>query len=342
MAKKLIVPKPKKVDWTKLLFRASSFGMMTSGIKGISEGQLATITELEEKKDLVKGLGKGDTEKLEKLLSKEDPNEKQRSQIAELEIKKVAKNGLTDKQSVFLAELRILRDKPLELSKGAKSYIEKMYREVKWNRRVPLESKFLDKGNFNEDAAITMIALAKGEWLENNKARVNSKFFTGEVDMIEGYDAKCSWWLDSFPKKDDPLPAIYEFQNRVYMHLHDAPQWSTIYCLLDIPLHMMTEMIHRESFKAEFADSITIPSWRKMELFNLYVYTEKTLFEFVKHFDIDFKDDPKATDIMLNFVAMPEKDRMIEKIVYRDMDIENTMIEIVKLGRKELIRLDEL
>ena len=337
----MLVPKPKKIEWSKLLFRASSFGMMASGIKGISESQLNTIEELEVKKNLVKGLGKGDSDKLEKLLSKESLNEKQRGQVAELEIKKIAKKGLTDNQLILLADLRKLRDKPLALSKGALSYLETMHREVRWNRRKPLESKFLDKGNFNEDSAITMIALAKGEWLENNKDRVNSEFFTGEVDMIEGYDAKCSWWLDSFPKKDDPLPAIYEFQNRVYMHLHNAPQWSTIYCLLDIPKHMMVDMIYREGFKTEFVEE-GVPSWRKMELFNLYVYTEKTLFDFVKHFGIDFENDTKATDIMLNFVEMPPKDRMIEKIVYRDMDVEKTMIDLVKLGRKELIRLDSL
>jgi hypothetical protein len=165
---------------------------------------------------------------------------------------------------------------------------------------------------------------------------------TGEVDIIEEIDVKSCFSLDSFPDKDTPLPNIYKFQNYAYMMLHNAPKWSTIYTLIDIPIHMMAEMIHRESFKTEFVNSMTIPCWRKMELFNLYVYTEETLFKFVKHFDIDFDNDPKAVDIMLDFVEIPMKDRMLEKVVYRDMEVEALIIEIVKLGRQELVRLDEL
>lgn len=322
----MILPKPKKIDFSKFLFRASSYGLMMAGTKGISEKQLLKISELEAKALIVKGLGKGDSAKLAKT--------KDVLVRAELEAKKIAKRGNTPSEVVVLDKLKALRDSPLSLSPGALTYLRKTFREVKYNRRVPLKNKFLDKGNFNEDAAITMIALAKGEWLENNKDRVNSEFFTGEVDMIEGYDAKCSWWLDSFPEKDEPLPPIYEFQNRVYMHLHNAPQWSTIYCLLDIPQHMMEDLLRREAYNGEVTDE------RKMELFNLYVYTEETMYKFIKFFKV--KLEGKAKQIMLDFVHMPEEKRMIEKIVYRDMDIEKLMIEVAALGREELVRLDNL
>lgn len=324
----MILPNPKIIDFSKFLFRASSFGLMMAGTKGISAKQLEKIDELKAKALIVKGLGKGDTAK---LLKATDP-----LIISELEAKRIAKRGNTPAEVIVLDKLIDLRDSPLSLSPGALTYLRKTFREVKYNRIIPLKNKFLDKGNFNEDAAITMIALAKGEWLENNKNRVNSDFFTGEVDMVEGYDAKCSWWLDSFPEKDDSLPPIYEFQNRVYMHLHNAPQWSTIYCLLDIPRHMMEDLLRRESYNGEVSDE------RKMELFNLYVYTEDTMYDFIKFFKVDLENNDKAKKVMLDFVHIPEEKRMIEKIVYRDMDIENMMVEIATLGRDELLRLDNL
>lgn len=305
-SKKVIYPKPKKVNFSKVLFRASSFHSLMGGIKEITPKQLAEIDRLVEKNK-------------KKPLAKTDTN--------------------------TLARLVALRDDPIELSTGALTYLHDLYVSLKWNRRVPLKNDYLEKGNFNEDEAIAMVSRLHGEFYENNKDRVNDKFFTGEADIREGIDTKCSWWLKTFPKAEDPLPKVYEFQNRVYMRLYNKDKWSTIYCLLDMPRHMIKGMISKEHYNPEFINDegeAFVPDWRVMEILNLYVYTEKTLQKYVRYFDIDFEKDEKAKQIMLDFVEIPESKRSIKKTVYRDKKIEKRMVDVAKLSRKELIRLDNL
>ena len=104
-------------------------------------------------------------------------------------------------------------------------------------------------------------------------------------------------------------------------------------------------MISKEHYNPEFINDdgeAFVPDWRVMEILNLYVYTEKTLQKYVKYFEIDFEKDEKAKQIMLDFVEIPESKRTIEKTVYRDKEIEKKMVEVAKLSRKELIRLDNL
>jgi hypothetical protein len=337
--------KKRKINWNKQLFRASSFGNLMAGTKGISQKQLDTIAELEAKKTFIKPLGKLDTKELDKLSALDNPNEKQILRRAELEKKRDTPKGLTPKQEAYLNDLIKLRDKPLELSDGAKTYLKKLYREIKWNRYEPLDNKYLDKGNDLEDDAIAMLSRhhkrKKGEEYKNNKDRRNNSYFTGECDIIEGFDTKCSWSLKSFPQPDDPLPAIYYYQNMVYMDLYGKKEWTTSYCLLDMTMTSMADLLYREEFKPKWKGD-NIPDWRKMELINLNVYTEEGLMKMIKKFNITFKDDEKAVDIFNAFVPIPEDKRIVEKTVYMDKKELKLMKEIVKLARKELIRLDNL
>ena len=331
-----------EVDWDKHLFRASSFGMLMSGTKGISESQLNKIEELKAKAVEIKPLGKGDTTKLEKLLKVEEPNEKQLEQIAELQAKKTTPKGLTDKQAETLRDLETLRDKPLELSKGAKTYLRKLRREIKFKRRKELKSKFLTKGLELEEDAITFLSLYHENYFVNNKGRLKDDYFSGEADIVEGFDTKCSWELDSLPDPEEPIPAIYEFQNRVYMRLYDEPKWTTSSILLNITPHALQDKIYREGFQPEWAGKI-LPNYKKLEIISFYTYTEEKFYEYMKLFDaVPDHDDVKSAEVILNFIEPPVNERIVEKTVHRDLGIEDTMVEVVKLSREYLKHQDDL
>ncbi len=336
---------PIKVDWDKHLFRSSSFGMLMSGIKEISQAQLNKIDELEAKALVVKGLNKGDAKKLAKLesLSIIAPlNEDQQKEYNDLKTKEIAPAGLTVKQQETLDNLISVRDSPIELSKGAKTYLRKLRREIKFNRRKVLKSKFLTKGLELEEDAITFLSLYHGEFFENNKGRLNDDYFTGEADITQGYDTKVSWELDSLPDPEEPLPNVYEFQNRVYMRLYNKEKWTTSAILLDITPHALQDKIYREGFEAKWAGK-TLPTWRKLEIISFYTYTEEKFFEYMELFDCKPElDDEKSANVILDFVELPINERIVEKVTLRDLDIERDMKTVVKLSREYLKLQDEL
>ena len=158
------------------------------------------------------------------------------------------KEELTEKQGLTLADLIRKRDN-LELSKGAKTYLRKLRRQVKFKRRPDIKSKFLTKGIELEEEAITFLSLWHDQVFTNNKDRVFGEYFQGECDIKEGYDTKCSWHLDSLPDPDEALDGLYEFQNRVYMILYKQDQWITSSILLNMTDSALEDAIYRESFK---------------------------------------------------------------------------------------------
>ena len=313
-----------------------------AGTKGISNKQLEKIDELEVKKLKKNGLGKGDSAKVEKLEAMDQLNEKQRSNLSSLIEKRDEVKGLTSTQASEYSKLIKLRDDPLELSKGAKTHLRKLRREIKFGRRKELKNQYLSKGVIKEEDAITFLTLWHGDYFVNNKERVENKFFSGEVDVIEMYDTKCSWEMDSLPDPEEPLPMIYEYQNRVYMMLHNAEQWTTSAILFSIIPSAMEDKIYREGFEPEWKGS-NLPNWRKLELISFYTYTEKDFWDYMVMFDCEPEpDDLKSADVILNFVELPDYERIVEKTTYRDKDIEELMVQVVKLARIYLQEQDQL
>ena len=170
-------------------FRSSGFGNLMAGSStGISESQLEKIAELEAKQKEVKGLGKGDTAMLEKYQVMEEPTDKQKSKIVELEAKKIKTTVLTENQQLELDTYTSYRDSPLDhitLSKGAKTVLRKMRREIKFKRRKELKSKYLKKGIELEEKAITFLSKHHNDVFTNNTERRFSEFCSGESDVEE-------------------------------------------------------------------------------------------------------------------------------------------------------------
>ena len=106
--------------------------------------------------------------------------------------------------------------------------------------RKEIKSKYLDKGNQMEDAAIDKTI----QWLDipfgmKNEEHFEDDHFTGTPDLIvDGvvYDTKCSWDCFSFPLFENEIPTKdYFYQLQVYMHLTGCKKACLVYVLLNTP-----------------------------------------------------------------------------------------------------------
>jgi hypothetical protein len=347
-----------KHDFTKHLFRASGFGhLMTGGSKEITETQLARIDELEAKEIEVKGLGKGDTDMLAKYKAMDEPNEKQAAKIIELEAKKIKPTGLTEIQETELYSNIDLRDNPMNyvaLSKGAKTMLRKMRREIKFKRRREINSKYLTKGIELEETAIDWLSQHHDIIFTNNKERRENEYFTGECDIEEGYDTKVAWSLDTLPDPEENLKTIYEYQNRVYMILWDKEEWTTSSVALSMLEDELKRTLYGELWKWGGEE---IPEWRKIEIIKFYCYEQDYFHEMLTANDCfpDIKeykrileanedmpvDLEKACEMYLSFIEIPGDERIVEKTVIRDKKIEGKMEKIAILAREYMQSIED-
>lgn len=231
--------------------------------------------------------------------------------------------------------------KSAELTKGHLTFAKQLHRELKYGRRPQIKSKYLEKGHACEEDAITLLSRVKSKFFKKNEERIENMFLSGEPDLYigesikqvdEGYDTKCSWSLDSFPFPDDTLPPEYEFQNHGYMALTGASKWTTAYCLVNAPGHLI--MAEKYQLSRKLGDvSDNDPAFIKgcQEIEKNLIYDMDQFMRDNPHFDLH--TEKWEYDI-------PKEERVIEFTVERDYDIIDKIYERVKLIRKELLRLD--
>ncbi len=377
-------------------FRASSFGDLMTGGKGISESQQKKVDKLEAQKIQPKKRTEKQEELLQKLIAKRTQpreltkkeqdlydkltdqaehtdkemeiienlekkmnevvgtTEKEEETIKDLEEKGTGVVGISESQQKELDELIDQRDN-VRLSKGAKTYLRKLRREIKFKRRRDINSKYLVKGVHFEEEAITFLSVYHEDVFTNNKERREDDYFTGECDVEEGYDTKVSWSLNTLPDPEEPLKTIYEFQNRVYMRLWDRDKWTTSAIVMNMLEDQMKKEMYGEAWKWEDNE---IPAWRKIEIIKLYIYEEDVFIKMCEDNDClpnmeeykrqleseDEEVDPlleKAAKMFMDFVEMPDHERIVEKTVERDMEIEENMVEIAKLSRQYMQDIED-
>lgn len=114
------------------------------------------------------------------------------------------------------------RSKGEKLSKTAKTYIEKVFKENELGYIESISSRFLDKGIRMEDYAIQMAAeVLNWDFVYKNTERFYNDYITGEPDILTENllaDIKCSWNLGTFPLFDTELTnKMYFWQMQSYM-----------------------------------------------------------------------------------------------------------------------------
>lgn len=224
-----------------------------------------------------------------------------------------------------------------ELTAGHITFCKKFYRELKYKRQPQIKSKYLDKGIAMEEDAITLLARVKGIMLQKNEENITNSFISGTPDIfigesirkaIKGYDTKCSWSLDTFPFPDDKLDATYFFQNMGYMALTGATSWTTAYCLVNAPGHLINN--EKYTLSRRMGD----PSSADPDYVKACIELERNMI-----FDMDqFQKDNPAFDLHTEVweYDIPMKERLIEFEVKRDDNVIDKIYERVKLVRNKL------
>jgi len=151
---------------------------------------------------------------------------------------------LTDKQKIDF-ELLLSKEnaKPM-LSDTAKSFIQRTWLMQEKGFYEELTSKYVEKGNFNEEESILLVSEVESNFYEKNTERKTINHITGEADIIcyiDGKkiikDVKSSWSPMTFMNGD--LNTIYEWQLRTYLYLYNADEAHLHYVLTDCPAHIL-------------------------------------------------------------------------------------------------------
>lgn len=156
-----------------------------------------------------------------------------------------------------LKELEKKRDAPPELSKTAKSEVEKIWRFFEKGFEEVLDSKYLTKGLLNEQDGLEMISELENEFYHKNDERITKGNITGECDVwVKNLkivkDIKCSWDLKTFMNAE--FSKLYEFQGRIYMYLYDCNEFHLHYCLTDTPPYVIENEIWKQKNKYGITD----------------------------------------------------------------------------------------
>ncbi len=249
------------------------------------------------------------------------------------------KDKLTPKQQETLDDLIKKRD-TVELSKGAKTLLRKMRREIKFKRRREINSKYLTKGIELEEPAIDWLSMHHDTMFTNNKERREDEYFTGECDIKEGYDTKVSWSLDTLPDPEEPLKTIYEFQNRIYMRLWNLKEWTTSAIALSMLKDEIKRTLYGEQWKWAGEE---IPTWRKVEIIKFYCYEEEYFIQMLAANDVvvNQESDEKTMDMFMDFKEIPGHERIVEKTVKFDKKIDDKMVKIAILAREYMQSIED-
>lgn len=186
---------------------------------------------------------------------------KQNERLQEL----YAKSKKTDNQAAEIVKLIQKRDKPPELSAGAKSYCQSWLKEQIYGRRAEIKSKYLEKGNLCEDYAIGMLNYLFSKNYVKNEEFFEDEYMTGTPDINAEIirDIKNSWCVESYPLFDMKVKDDYKYQMLGYMNLTGHKKASVDFCLVNAPDHL----IEREARQAAYTSNKT-----EHELFQKYTH----------------------------------------------------------------------
>ena len=147
------------------------------------------------------------------------------------------------KRDVYM-ELKKKIKAPFQLSTTSKSFIKNIWLANEKGYYKPIKSKFLDKGLYTEEGAITLISKVDGRYYKKNEERITKGNVSGECDInctIEGrkviQDTKSCW--DAITFMGAEMDLYNEWQGRNYMDLYDADEFWLRHCLVDCPEHLV-------------------------------------------------------------------------------------------------------
>jgi len=192
-------------------------------------------------------------------------------------------------------------DAPDELSKGAKTEIEKIFFESKSGFRKTFTSKYTDKGNINESKEIDQICKYLGlPLVVKNEKHFENDWIKGTPDAIFKplnfqFDAKGVYYPEGLDTFDAKLDKDYEMQCHGYDFLLGVDNFLVVKILLNPPAEILQKEVWSyakiagidiitDNFVQEIEDLFDFESKMKLEdRINIYHgTTTKEDIEFIK------------------------------------------------------------
>lgn len=229
-----------------------------------------------------------------------DSQEKERQRLIG---KQNEKPTLTPKQQEDLDRYIQKRDAPPELSKGAKTAIEEIFLEDKFQFRKGISSKFIQKGHAMEDKAITIVSNLLGlEGMKKNETHYENEYIQGTPDAIwrggfgRGFqfDIKNVYYpdgLDGF--NAGTVNQIYEYQGKGYDWLLGFESGFVVKVLQNLPPEMLeTEVkkLWKEAGREWFEE---IPEKFFKEVEDYFNFERLPLEDRIKVFRVDVTEKDK-------------------------------------------------
>jgi len=125
-----------------------------------------------------------------------------------------------------------------KLPQGAKTYCNEWVISHLYNRSKLIYSKYMKKGNINENESISMLSNYLNQKFSKNEESFENDYMTGTPDVINGktiIDIKNSWDCFTFPFLDNELKnKDYYWQLQGYMSLTGAEKGVIAYTLTDL------------------------------------------------------------------------------------------------------------
>ncbi len=181
-------------------------------------------------------------------------------------------------------ELKLLEPKKNEdpLSRGAKSYLKRLYFELKygkWSASKEKGNKYTDKGKIVQPESILLCSALDGVDYIENEERIENEFLSGVPDAYLGksvreadfiLDVKSSWDVDTFGESvDGKINPLFWWQVQGYMELSGAKSASVDHCLINTPSSIIEDEKFRLAKKMDVVTTETpIYRLREAELIN--------------------------------------------------------------------------
>lgn len=225
------------------------------------------------------------------------------------------------------------------LPQGAKSYLKRIYAELKygkWSITKDKDIKFTAKGKLVEADSLALISKLDEINYKKNEVRIVNPFLTGMPDTFIGedvtnahyiVDVKSSWDIETFMSViASDINPLYWWQNQGYYALTGAKAGEVSYCLVNTPETLINDERFYLARQMDCIDQET-PEFKQAEaiLVNNLTFDDMPEAERRFKFTVDRDDEaiekiyetiPKCREFLSEFQELHLKGRFtVEEII---------------------------
>ena len=200
------------------------------------------------------------------------------------------------------------------MGETAFNYLKDIHKEIKWNVKKDIKSKYITKGLEVEPISIAFYCVNSNDFLIKNEERRSNDYVTGEPDLLTEdtvIDIKSSWNAFTIPHKTDKINKMYFYQLQTYMWLFDKHNAKLAYILINTPSKLVQDEKRKLAWEMGLIDDI----------------------------DEDYIKACEEIDRSHNFDHIPVNERIVEFDIKRDDKVIEQIQSRVIEARKYLMIL---